>query len=65
MPLLGVNGVCIIAHGASSPLAIKNAIRAATESIKHEINPQNFAGGSILLYDVGARPRAFPETKRP
>jgi phosphate acyltransferase len=40
MPLLGVNGVCIIAHGASSPLAIKNAIRAATKSIKHEINPQ-------------------------
>jgi glycerol-3-phosphate acyltransferase PlsX len=39
-PLLGVNGVCIIAHGASSPLAVKNAIRAATESIKHEINPQ-------------------------
>lgn len=40
MPLLGINGVCIIAHGASSALAIKNAIRAATESIKHEINPQ-------------------------
>jgi len=40
MPLLGVNGVCIIAHGASSPLAIKNAIRAATKSVKHEINPQ-------------------------
>jgi glycerol-3-phosphate acyltransferase PlsX len=40
MPLLGVNGVCIIAHGASSPLAIKNAIRAATQSIKYEINPQ-------------------------
>ena len=40
MPLLGVNGVCIIAHGASSPLAVKNAIRAATKSIKHEINPQ-------------------------
>src|ERR1700731_954099 len=40
MPLLGVNGVCIIAHGESSALAIKNAIRAATESITHEINPQ-------------------------
>jgi phosphate acyltransferase len=40
MPLLGVNGVCIIAHGASSPLAIKNAIRAAAQSIKQEINPQ-------------------------
>jgi phosphate acyltransferase len=33
MPLLGVNGVCIIPHGASSPVAIKNAIRAATEFI--------------------------------
>src|SRR6202022_1806560 len=40
MPLLGVNGVCIIAHGASSPVALKNAIRAATESIKQEINPK-------------------------
>src|ERR1700758_3976898 len=40
MPLLGVNGICIIAHGASTPLAIKNAIRVATESIQHEINPQ-------------------------
>jgi glycerol-3-phosphate acyltransferase PlsX len=40
MPLLGVNGICIIAHGASSPLAIKNAIGAACESIQHEINPQ-------------------------
>lgn len=39
MPLLGVNGTCIIAHGGSTPLAIKNAIRAAVESIKHEINP--------------------------
>jgi len=39
MPLLGVNGVCIIAHGASSPLAIKNAIRAAAKSVKQEINP--------------------------
>jgi phosphate acyltransferase len=38
-PLLGVNGLCIIAHGASSPLAIKNAIRAAADSIQHQINP--------------------------
>src|SRR5438445_432632 len=30
MPLLGVNGICIIAHGASTPLAIKNALRVAT-----------------------------------
>jgi len=38
-PLLGVNGICIIAHGASSPLAIKNALRVAAESIEHELNP--------------------------
>ncbi len=38
-PLLGVNGICIIAHGGSSPVAIKNAIRAAVESIHHQINP--------------------------
>jgi glycerol-3-phosphate acyltransferase PlsX len=39
MPLLGVNGICIIAHGGSSPLAIKNAIRAAAESVAQGINP--------------------------
>ena len=38
-PLLGVNGICIIAHGASTPLAIKNALRVAAESIEQEINP--------------------------
>jgi Fatty acid/phospholipid biosynthesis enzyme len=38
-PLLGVNGICIIAHGASTPLAIKNAIRVAAESIEHQVNP--------------------------
>ncbi|MDD2710384.1 MAG: phosphate acyltransferase PlsX [Verrucomicrobiae bacterium] len=32
-PLLGINGVCIIGHGASSPKAIRNAIRVARESI--------------------------------
>ncbi len=37
--LLGVNGICIIAHGASTPLAIKNALRVAAESIEHEVNP--------------------------
>ena len=38
-PLLGVNGICIIAHGASTALAIKNAIRVAAESIQHQVNP--------------------------
>lgn len=38
-PLLGVNGVCIIGHGSSSPLAIQNAIRVAVESVNQEVNP--------------------------
>ncbi len=37
-PLLGVNGVCIIAHGSSSPKAIKNAIRVAAAAVRHEVN---------------------------
>jgi glycerol-3-phosphate acyltransferase PlsX len=28
VPLLGVNGVCIVAHGRSTPLAMQNAMRA-------------------------------------
>lgn len=37
-PLLGVNGVVIIAHGGSSALAIQNAIRAGVESVDHKVN---------------------------
>jgi phosphate acyltransferase len=39
MPLLGVNGICIKAHGNSSPKAIKNAIRVAREAVAHKVNP--------------------------
>ena len=39
MPLLGVNGICIKAHGNSSPKAIKNAIRVAREAVTHKVNP--------------------------
>jgi len=39
MPLLGVNGICIIAHGGSSPIAVKNAIRSARGAIRHDVNP--------------------------
>ena len=37
-PLLGVNGVVIIAHGNSSPKAIKNAINRARELCEKNIN---------------------------
>ena len=39
MPLLGVNGICIKAHGNSSPKAIKNAIRVAREAVANKVNP--------------------------
>jgi glycerol-3-phosphate acyltransferase PlsX len=42
-PLLGCNGVVIIAHGGSSPVAVKNAIRQARESIAHHVNPHIIA----------------------
>jgi len=38
-PLLGVNGICIIGHGSSSPRAVKNAIRVASEAVRHHVNP--------------------------
>jgi len=37
-PLLGVNGVCIITHGATSAKGIRNAIRVASESFHHNMN---------------------------
>jgi len=37
-PLLGVDGNCIIAHGGSSPKAIKNAIREALKMAKSNVN---------------------------
>ena len=36
--LLGINGICIKAHGASTPKAIKNAIRLATEFVESQFN---------------------------
>jgi len=48
-PLLGINGVCIICHGGSTPKAIRNAIREAvkmvsegvTQIIGQELQTQN------------------------
>lgn len=40
-PLLGVNGVAIIAHGSSTSLAIRNAIRAAAnEALVRQVNTE-------------------------
>ena len=55
--LLGVNGVCVIGHGRSNPVAVKNAMRVAKdfvvnrvqEKIRHEIGIQ-----TKMLQDVRA-----------
>jgi glycerol-3-phosphate acyltransferase PlsX len=47
-PLLGVNGVTIIAHGSSSPKAIKNAIRVAAESAQKNLIAQISGGLRVV-----------------
>ncbi len=37
-PLLGINGACIISHGASPARAVKNAIRIAAEWVRLDVN---------------------------
>lgn len=39
-PLLGIDGVCVICHGGSSPKAIKNAINLAVRIVNSGVNNQ-------------------------
>jgi phosphate acyltransferase len=39
-PLLGVKGVSIIAHGKSSPRAVKNAVKVAVQAVTSGMNEQ-------------------------
>lgn len=39
MPLLGINGIWIKAHGNASPRAIRNALRAARSAVLQQVNP--------------------------
>lgn len=38
VPLLGVNGVCIIGHGSSTPYAIANMVKRAKNMVRTNIN---------------------------
>lgn len=53
-PLLGVDGISIIAHGASSAKAIKNAIRVAYKSIRHDLNKNMVE--AIQLHSQNVKP---------
>ncbi len=37
-PLLGINGICIIGHGKSNPVAVANALRVAKQSVAIGLN---------------------------
>ncbi len=37
-PLLGVRGVCLIAHGSSNSHAVKNAVRVAADFVRGQVN---------------------------
>ena len=38
IPFLGVNGVSVVGHGGSSPLAIKNMIKSAVQTVENDVN---------------------------
>ena len=60
MPLIGVNGTCIIGHGSSTPKAVKNAIqmakRLAEERVTERIQEELERNSDILEVD-GTRRR--------
>jgi glycerol-3-phosphate acyltransferase PlsX len=62
-PLLGVNGVTIIAHGSSSPKAVKNAIRVAAESARKNLIAQ-IAGGLHAVPEVADIPGVSGPSRR-
>ena len=37
--LLGVNGICVKAHGSSSVRALYNSLRVANEAVENQVNP--------------------------
>lgn len=43
VPFLGVNGTSLVAHGGSSPVAIKNMIINASQCVKNEVNKKIIA----------------------
>ena len=51
-PLVGLDGIAIIAHGGSNPLAIKNAIRQARDAAAQNMN--RHIADALAEFDHGA-----------
>ena len=56
-PLLGINGACIICHGASPARAVRNAIRIAADWVKTEVNAHIRAALATELGSPPGEPR--------
>jgi glycerol-3-phosphate acyltransferase PlsX len=52
-PLLGVDGACIICHGSSNHVAIRNAVRVAVNYLNNDLN-------SIIAAELGKEPLPTP-----
>ncbi len=67
MPLIGVNGTCIIAHGNSTPKAIKNAIhmakRFAEEQVTERIQQDLERNSDILDLDDTRRRKLWRQIR--
>jgi len=48
--LLGVNGTCIIGHGSSTALAVKNAVKVVVECARNDVNVR--ISENILKYKI-------------
>jgi glycerol-3-phosphate acyltransferase PlsX len=55
-PLLGVNGVVIIAHGSSTSLAVRNAIRVGMETVESGVN-QRIEQALAVISTIPANPQ--------
>jgi glycerol-3-phosphate acyltransferase PlsX len=53
-PLLGIDGACIICHGSSDHVAIRNAVRVAAQYLEQDLN-------AIIAAELDAE----PVTQRP
>lgn len=51
-PLLGLDGVGIVAHGGSDARAIKNAVRVARETVSQDVN-RDIVDGLAALGEIG------------
>lgn len=54
-PLLGVDGIVIIGHGRSNSLAVKNAIKVATQELKYDLNSNIKRKINEICQDSGVR----------